>query len=101
LDFGRLTPGEVTATIRVHLANERRALERDMAVAWTTAALHRSKKMPRLNAFLSRFRRRRPPRPAVYAPEEMSPERTERIATLSRGLTLSPTDPYARPEEVS
>lgn len=73
-----------------------------MAVAWTTAALGRGKKMPRLNAFLSRFKKHRK-RPAVYAPSVMTPERAARIAHLSKGLTLDTETPAYEtpPDEVT
>lgn len=70
-----------------------------MAVAWTMAALQRGKKMPRLNAFLGKFRKRRR-LSAVYAPEVMSEERAERLATLTRGLVLDTDTPaYEQPPE--
>lgn len=89
----------MTSAIRASIAEERRGLEREMAVAWTSAALGRSKKLPRMGAFLGRFHKRKRA-VAVLAPTEMSEERAERLSLLSRGLVLDPSaDPYLRPEE--
>lgn len=70
-------------------------IDRRLEAAWYTAALGRARRIPRLSRFLRR-RRRGKQRPLAVAPAEVAPERAQRIALLSRGVTLSPIDPYAR-----